>query len=208
MCTYLRRRRKRENFESLRSLSYSMQDISLQPLVASSHLSLDTLPTGQDDRTGTPVAGCRTGRTGAFGGTGTPVANTRTFADFPVRPNVWSTSEPPIRGDTVDNPYVSRLFVPGANESADRMSHQPGLMGEAACSEADPMPGDSGVGDDAPLDDDDNDEDGDDASSSRGPVVVHTDSFFGRDLSRIKIALSNHRDVIRPRNVKKKSRKL
>jgi hypothetical protein len=38
--------------------------------------------------------------------------------------------------------------------------------------------------------------------------VVHTDSFFGRDLSRLKIALSNHRDVIRPRNVKKRSRKL
>jgi hypothetical protein len=38
--------------------------------------------------------------------------------------------------------------------------------------------------------------------------VVHTDSFFGRELSRLKIALSNHRDVVRPRNVKKRSRKL
>jgi hypothetical protein len=44
----------------------------------------------------------------------------------------------------------------------------------------------------------------------KGGVVVHTDSFFGRDTAanRIKIALSNHRDVIRPRTVKKKSRKL
>ncbi len=41
-----------------------------------------------------------------------------------------------------------------------------------------------------------------------GSIVVHTDSFFGRDLSRLKIPLSNHRNVVRPRNVKKRSRKL
>ena len=223
---FLRRRRKRENFESLRSLSYSMQDISLPAHHHHSLLvGLDTTfprtgtppppspalgsrtgsprppsPTGGSPSTG-PLAGCggaslalssRTGTPEApVYRTGTPEEHAQTLNNNEIgrSPNVWSCNigDEIVRRPLDEDQTGQQIF------SGNVLTIPVGEFGEGDSLDS----GDGERGYMAAAN-----------SASGARVVVHTDSFFGRDLSKLKIALSNHRDVIRPRNVKKRSRKL
>jgi hypothetical protein len=299
----MRRRKKRENFESLRSLSYSMQDISLQPPDADSlhslsinslqppgshslqSLSINSLqppashspqslaincrqsPDGQSlqtpdvnsflvgvgslsptfARTGTssvsrggslePASGTGTAETMLISmPPGTP--EVRPFSGAPSirlpEDPVFSTGTPgdssvgyaPVLPIGVPETNPERATDTGASSAAGRRNKSDVWSsidgktknddpddehGPPATSQTRQTSRSDGVLTIAIGQDDGGggtDEEATRTSKGGAGFVVHTDSFFGRDLSRLKIALSNHRDVIRPRNVKKRSRKL